>query len=387
MQRVIPQQLHRQLRWHRLHHGLRHVVVVVDRPNNRNNNRNNGFPRTIMTLPDGSSSSSIFISAGYTLQTTTTTSTTTTTKFPVTTTTTATTTMVLVVAAAFFFNATTAQKPMVLLEKGPQQQRQRRRQQPVRFGPSVRWMTTQDYSRFTVANNNNNNNDNDDLDEERASCPVCQKFSRGPCGAVFRRWLECTDQYPGPHPDNPNEEWHLTQCLPYAKPLAQCLEQYQSYYNHNDDDDQQQQDDDSDEQQDLQQAWSKVIAQVEQEHQEADAAFPHGAKPCLRVRPATQTGMAAFATKNLILCYVRGSNNDDDKSVLLAAGGREDLWLDWKDGYGVLQFSYLSPPGLVVSRITAHALYYSNDDDDDEDNENVILYSHTELIPSDKNPP
>jgi hypothetical protein len=193
----------------------------------------------------------------------------------------------------------------------------------------------------------------------REDCPVCKKFSQGPCGPMFRAWMACTDQYPGPNPDNPEEDWHLSKCMHLAKPLGACLEEHQAHYAEMD-----VYAEDDDDEQELMDAWSKVISEVEVSRE----AVPFLSPPNVQIKLANRTGMASFeyslANKNIILAYVK----DDETGELLAAGSSDDLW-DYK-GKGILRLSF----GASCKSVTVFALYSDEHDND-------ILYKLSQRIP------
>lgn len=221
---------------------------------------------------------------------------------------------------------------------------------PPRFGMSVRYKS-----------NNTSNTSIPPIEvskDKEEDCPLCRKYSQGPCGDTFKKWLACTDKHKGIDPSTQEEE-HLDKCSHLAEPLAKCLEIHQEFY------DNLNIYDDAEEETTLMTEWTGVVTEVEETSTTQE--FPPVLMPDLQIRPSNRTGMAAFcynSGKNgnvpLILAYVK----DTDSGKLLAAGSREDLW-EWQDKYGVLR---LSIPSTTLS-ITAYALY---------DN---VLYSTTLLVP------
>ena len=215
---------------------------------------------------------------------------------------------------------------------------------PPRFGTSIR------YKHSSVPEN------------YHEDCPICRKYSQGPCGSIFHQWLDCTDANKGVDPET-KEEWHLSKCSHLATPLAQCLKKHEHFYENlsiiNDDEHEMEED--------LKEAWQNVIHEVEEKDRQN---FPSEISPELQVKPMTGSGMAAFVyeynERRLILAYVK----DDDTGELLAAGALEDLW-EWQDKYGVLR---LSLPEKTRS-ITAHALYEADTP------EAEVLYVRTEEVP------
>jgi hypothetical protein len=226
----------------------------------------------------------------------------------------------------------------------------KRRPAPLRFGTSVR------YNHHTFSQIPETNDNNED-------CPICRKYSQGPCGTIFRQWQDCTDANKGIDPET-KQAWHLSRCSHLATPLAHCLQKHESYYENLDI---YKDEDEREDTEDLKEAWRNVIKEVETKERQS---FPPEIVPELQVRPTTGTGMAAFVyeykEKALILVYVK----DDDTGELLAAGSPEDLW-EWENGYGVLR---LALPEVTRS-ITAHALYQADAPEEE------VLYVNTQLVP------
>ena len=57
--------------------------------------------------------------------------------------------------------------------------------------------------------------------EEKNDCPLCKKYSRGPCGPLFQKWIDCIDG---------KEENNQSDCDYLLAPLDQCLKSHQAYY-------------------------------------------------------------------------------------------------------------------------------------------------------------
>jgi len=209
----------------------------------------------------------------------------------------------------------------------------------------------------------------DDINKKRRddqdNCPVCKKYSQGPCGKLFVKWLSCTDEFPGQEADR-KTECHIIKCRSLAEPLAKCLEKEAEYYESLDIHAK----DDQIIEEDLREPWEKVIQELEDSW--TAVAFP-SQRPFLEIRPQSRTGMAGFhytlANKNskskkvIVLAYVRDTHTGE----LLAAGSMEDLWE--YDGKGILRLSF-EPECRCV---TAYALYQGEDDSDNSD----FLYKYT----------
>jgi hypothetical protein len=215
---------------------------------------------------------------------------------------------------------------------------------PSRFGPSVR--------SFSISSGGIDASNKDD-------CPVCKKYSQGPCGDIFKKWLNCTDAHPGKDADG--EDFYLTKCESLFEPFVKCLELNKDFYEALDI---HEEDDDIDEE-DLFGAWSKVILDVEACHQAV--AFPETSQE-LQIRLKNNTGMASFSYtlsgSRIVMCYVK----DDDTGELLAAGSSDDLWEH--DGKGILRLSF----GPTCRSVTTYALY-----SDDLDND--VLYEFSQRLP------
>jgi len=71
------------------------------------------------------------------------------------------------------------------------------------------------------------------ITEDRKNCPICERYSQGPCGELFKTWLQCVDDHPGTirtSEQETGEERHLSACATHAQALASCLEQHQAFY-------------------------------------------------------------------------------------------------------------------------------------------------------------
>lgn len=189
--------------------------------------------------------------------------------------------------------------------------------------------------------------------EDDEDCPICKKYSQGPCGAFFKEWLQCTDDHPGKDVER-KEENHIKKCHHLAVPLARCFEEHQAYYDEIDPNaiDHLDEEEEADEME-LKLAWCKVIDTLEDDMKKSNnnnsmvvLSFPKDMQPDLQLRLPTNTGMVAFSLAHLdgeerplICAYVK-----DQEGQILAAGSREDLW-DWREGWGILQLAVLKVRG------------------------------------------
>ena len=206
------------------------------------------------------------------------------------------------------------------------------------------------------ANINNNNKKKDD-------CPICRKYSKGPCGHLFTEWMACTDANPGKD-ETTGEELHLTKCSALAEKLAECLgehaEEYSGPLEYDDDGaignggvDQSSATIPIEE---LADAWLELIADLESSSStNSRKPFPAKFSPELEVRPSSGWGVGAFAPTDdrdepLILAYLK-----DQTGTVLAAGSGEDI----KESGGFLRFQLQKS----TETVTACAIYGGQEDD------------------------
>ena len=199
---------------------------------------------------------------------------------------------------------------------------------------------------------------------------MCKKFSQGPCGEIFKRWLACTDVYSGR--DSSGEPLHLARCSDYAVELAGCLEQYADFYsaydeNHNGQD---RGLNSTEADVDLKGAWEEFVCEMEDgiiSGRYRVLPFPEQLDPKIKLRIATLTGAAFFVPENggkpIIAAYLL-----DDKSNVVAAGSREDMHVG--DLGCVLTFKVSND----MKRATARAIY-------DTGHVGVQIFSRTVLVP------
>jgi hypothetical protein len=169
---------------------------------------------------------------------------------------------------------------------------------------------------------------------ENENCPYCQKYSQGPCGKLFQKWLKCTDQHPGKDPSNPQVDWHLTACATFAQELARCLNQHESFYQtpfqpqQNENPATLQELDDDEEEQALHQAWQRLV------EDELEAiprqSFPSSCKPIMEFRSNDRLAVAMVNMVNdqqqpLLLVYIQDVSTTTHH--LLSAGSCADLFV------------------------------------------------------------
>ena len=220
------------------------------------------------------------------------------------------------------------------------------------------------------ANNINNNEKKDD-------CPICRKYSKGPCGKLFTEWMACTDANPGKD-ETTGEELHLTKCSALAEKLAECLGEHAKEYSgpleYDDDGANGNGGDDQSSAtipiKDLADAWLELIADLESSSStNSREPFPAEFSPELEVRPSSGWGVGAFAPTDdrdepLILAYLK-----DQTGTVLAAGSGEDL----NESRGFLRFQIQEN----TETVTACAIYGGQEDDP--------IYERSARIPKPRN--
>ena len=212
--------------------------------------------------------------------------------------------------------------------------------QPIRFGASVRSL----------------HSDLPSVDNEKEDCPICKKYSQGPCGDLFIQWLACTDKH------RTSENSHIDKCASFAGPLAECLKIHEVLY------DNIQVYNDEPTPIGLQDEWVKVVKEVDASNK--SQAFPSHLKPTLEYRLEIGTGIAGFVmkyneTQPIIMACIKDSSTGD----LLAAGSMADLFE--YEGRGVLKLVIPASTNAV----TVSALYDGGDDNHD------LWLSHQFLVP------
>ena len=193
--------------------------------------------------------------------------------------------------------------------------------------------------------------------EDRDDCPMCKKFSIGPCGNIFKQWLACTDKYPGK--DANGEPLHLNKCSDYAETLAKCLDSNTDYYTKEDDNSNEQ---DTSTKND----WQEFVKDIEDGIESGVynmQSFPRQeSNPSIQVSSKTGTGVCFFGSKmkgnSIIAAYVLDENNGDVK----AAGSKEDMNVQ---GQYMLQFKANN-----MKSATIRAIY-------DSESEDAMIYTRT----------
>ncbi|KAL7483908.1 hypothetical protein ACHAW6_009547 [Cyclotella cf. meneghiniana] len=208
-----------------------------------------------------------------------------------------------------------------------------------------------------------------EVNAQREDCPMCKKFSRGPCGDIFKRWLDCTDQNPGKDPDG--SPMYLLKCSEFAEELAKCLEENSEYYEKDETEGE-----DAHEINELKAAWREFCSEMEDQISTGIyklQAFPANMNPTIQVRSESQTGAAYFKPRmndgsSIVAAYIF-----DDNGELLAAGSKDDM--DIGSQFGCVLMFDLS---ASMKSATFRAIYQNETD-------SVTVFSKTLLVPSDKN--
>jgi hypothetical protein len=210
------------------------------------------------------------------------------------------------------------------------------------------------------------------VNKKKDDCPICRKYSKGPCGRLFTDWMACADANSGKDRAT-GEDLHLTQCSELAEKLAKCLgehaEEYSGPLNYDGDDvdDKEVGDRSGDISiKDLADAWYELIGDLESPSSTiSKKPFPSDIAPELEVRPSSGWGVGAFAPTDgrgepLVLAYLR-----DQSGVVLAAGSGEDLG----ESGGLLRFHLHKN----TDSVSAYAIYGGEEGDP--------IYKRTVRIP------
>lgn len=243
------------------------------------------------------------------------------------------------------------------------------RRRPPEFGSSVPTITGRRISTTKQSSSKIALIDN----RHRDDCPMCKKFSKGPCGRLFTEWLACTDANPGN--DDRGEPLHLTRCSDFAEKLAECLEENVEYYSKNDNDDMPEGNDSAASEDALKDEWKEFVREMEDAIKSGKyllLPFPHNLQPKMEVRLSTHTGAAFFVPDNdgqpILAAYIL----DDTSSNVIAAASREDMYLNTHLGC-VIQFKIVEG----MKSATCRAVYDSPEEED------VVVYTRSVMVPVD----
>lgn len=217
----------------------------------------------------------------------------------------------------------------------------------------------------------------------KKECPLCKKYSSGPCGKSFQQWMDCIDS-------NPNQEH---ECDDLLQNFSSCLEQHKEHYDAIDVSELGQREQDPNEQENSE-AWEAFLQELEREGTVEYRPFPKGAEPEMQIRFQKMAGAVSFPssiiekkgmwgsagpTKQLIMAYVKDQND-----ALLGSGSVEDLFYyqegnvkKEEEGMYALRFEIQE----TSQDITAFALYEEESDDGKERKQEMIILRHTERLP------
>jgi hypothetical protein len=191
--------------------------------------------------------------------------------------------------------------------------------------------------------------------DNREDCPICRKYSKGPCGKLFHNWLTCTDEFDGQVDAITGEDMHLSKCSHLATPLAECLETKQAHY-------QASSSMDNNTNEILAKTWKGIVQDLEQERDKKTKPFPsRRMMPRMEINPSGSAGLAVFApifqkdaSRGLIFAYVKDNNG---KVVAAATASDMEDQQDLFDGFAL---SYDIDRG--VESVTAFVVYDGHSD-------------------------
>ena len=245
--------------------------------------------------------------------------------------------------------------------------RSKRRRRPPTFGAKIPNITT----RRMVTKSSGNDTTAPDLDD-REDCPMCKKFSKGPCGDRFKQWLSCTDQHPGK--DANGEPLHLSTCSDFAEKLAKCLDENADFYSKEDEEEEDAYNKaDSKQNSEMQEdAWKEFIHEIEEGIKSGKynvAPVPkHDINPKIQTRLASGLAATFFSPekdgKTIIAAYILDENGN-----VKAAGSKGDM--DMGELGSILQFKISD-----MTSVTCRAIY----DTEDGNGDNISIYSRTVQI-------
>lgn len=199
------------------------------------------------------------------------------------------------------------------------------------------------------------------IKEDRNECLVCKKYSQGPCGKLFTKWLNCIDENNGKE----------SICDELLLPLDKCLQKHEEYYkkiniyenigenvNVN--------------------YWKEFIVSLEsgQEQDIVFEDFPPEIVPQVQIRLEKMVGVVQYHPKllrdgkdcNLILGYVK-----DNKGNILAGASFDEL-VDY-EGMLVLRFHTSADTQDVIT----FGIYMESHE---KNTKNIVIYKRAERLPS-----
>lgn len=212
--------------------------------------------------------------------------------------------------------------------------------------------------------------------KDRGDCPLCKKYSQGPCGEFFQKWIQCIDSLDSGSKNN-------EKCDSLLVPLDKCLKKHKDFY-----DKINVYDSESDVDADNISKWIEFIAEIEDTKESTKdesgveiewKKSPHDEIE-MQIRPERQMGAAMFPEREsgkeeddriLLLAYVK-----DQEGNLIGAGSVEELY-SFQNQF-VLRFDVNSS----CEEITAYALYgYESDSNTSTAPTKMTVYSKTLKVP------
>lgn len=211
--------------------------------------------------------------------------------------------------------------------------------------------------------------------KDRGDCPLCKKYSQGPCGEFFQKWIQCIDSLDSGSKNN-------EKCDSLLVPLDNCLKKHKDFY-----DKINVYDSESDVDADNISKWIEFIAEIEDTKESTKEEsgvkiewkeLPHDEIE-MQIRPQRQMGAAMFPEREsgkeddriLLLAYVK-----DQDGNLIGAGSVEELYPFQK------QFVLRFDVNRSCEEITAYALYgYESDSNKSTAPTKMTIYSKTLKVP------
>lgn len=190
-------------------------------------------------------------------------------------------------------------------------------------------------------------------------CPLCAKYGSGPCGGLFRHWWTCTETAK----EGGAEETDVaSQCAAEFERLQKCLDDHSDHYDAILVVDNEQQDEQEERDNTVQDAWETMIR--DELSNAPREEFPSHLQAPLRNRIKTGQATVSLVAEHLVLAFVQQTNLSDGSKTLLAAGAKQDFYVDPCDKERITVPFAVS---ATLSPIVVSAVYEVQDD-------NVVVY-------------
>ena len=232
---------------------------------------------------------------------------------------------------------------------------------PPRFGVVIptHLLPKDKRSLTTISTERDTRNNLDEISQsssKRNDCPMCKKYSQGPCGEIFTSWLSCIDSNTGTE----------QKCDEFVKEFKICLEQHNDFYEKIDAYGESKDNEDG-----SIEKWKSFIDDLEQ-----DASFrmfdeeDKDYQPDMQVRMKSKMGAVMFHPNMnediLLLVYVKDQNGN-----ILGAGSVDELFYwneeddDDENGQGGNEGKFILRFRVAVdtSSVTAYALYGKDEEE------------------------